>query len=155
MAAREIRRPAGSGPANPPPWLDRLIAEAPYRQRVKPAHTPAVAVYVAATGKTPPPMSGFEDLIAARVGAEPPAVRRWAETVATWAATHEPGHVGRPYNLANVRGMLDSYAASVERDPLAVAAAVPGAAGRPAEDNHRALLREIGLSEAEIDAQLA
>lgn len=152
----------GGGPPRAlgfPDWLEGLIARAPHRSAVRGSayatpDAPAVAVYVAGTGKRPPPMSGHEALIRSTVGGAPQAVRRWAEVVATWAATHEPGHVGRPYNLANVRKMLGNYAESVEADPLPVSDPVAAPTAR-AEDLRRQQLAGLGLTEAEIEDELA
>lgn len=128
-----------------PDWLNELIASAPYRHRVEPNDSPALAVYIAATGIRPKPMSGHADLIAFKVGDSAQAVRRWGEIVSIWAATHEPGHIGKPYNLASVRRMLDNYAESLDKDPLSTLDPVERTHRRK-EDIHRQLMAEIGLA---------
>jgi hypothetical protein len=129
-----------------------LLDGARHETRVFPADPPAVAVYVAATGIRPVPMSGHEALIEHHVGHAPQAVRRWAEVVSTWVATHEPGHVGKVYNLSNVRRMVGAFSESVDSDPLPVSNRTTQLT---AHDTQRELLRDIGMTEEQITQHLA
>jgi hypothetical protein len=133
-------------------WVEELIRDARHVTRVLPGDAPALAVYVAATGLRPQPMSGHAALIEHHVGHTPQAVRRWAEIVSTWVATHEPGHVGKVYNLSNVRRMVGAFTESVDSDPLPVSAR---ATQLTAHDTQRELLREIGMTEEQITQHLA
>jgi hypothetical protein len=51
----------------------------------------------------------WRDIIEKRVGTSPARLDWWRGTVMTWWATTQPGHIGTPYNLGNIRRMLDAF----------------------------------------------
>lgn len=78
-----------------------------YIDRVTPTQPLPVAIYTAIVGR--PPNAGWWPNITRAVPEHRAALRAWAETLMVWQATTEPGHVGKPYNLGNVRGLVDAF----------------------------------------------
>ena len=103
-------------PAPPPtgaPALDEHPAVLEYRKR-----RPRVEPYFAAA-------------IAARVGTDPARLAAWRDLLAVWAATADPSHVGKPYNLGNVPRLLDALDEAAPGGRIVQGAA----AGSPLEDD--------------------